>query len=86
VLVRLGSIPFQDKVANVFDAGAAGAVIYNNQTGNFRGRLAFQVKIPVLAISRVDGERIEAMLEGGEVVASVAAHLAVIPSMNMAAE
>ena len=70
----------------MFDAGAAGAVIYNNQTGNFRGRLAFQVEIPVLAFSRVDGERIEAMLEAGEVVASVAAHLDVIPSRNVVAE
>ena len=85
MLVRLGSIPFQDKGANVFDAGAAGAVIYNNQTGNFRGRLAFQVKIPVPAISRVEGERIEVTLEAGEVVASVAVHLDAIPSRNVVA-
>ena len=81
-LVRRGIIRFQDKVAHVFDAGAIGAVIYNNQAGNFRGRLAVQADIPVLAISRADGERIEAMLEGGEVVATAAAQLDHIPSRN----
>ena len=56
-------------MAHVFDAGAVGAVIYNNQTSNFRGSLALQADIPALAISRADGERIEAMLEEWEVVA-----------------
>ena len=85
-LIRRGIIPFQDKVARVFDAGAVGAVIYNNQTGNFRGRLALQAEIPALAISRADGERIEGMLEAGEVVASVTAQFDDIPSRNVVAE
>ncbi len=85
-LVRRGTIPFQDKVAHVFDAGAVGAVIYNNQSGNFRGTLSLRADIPVLAISRADGERIEAMLEAGAVVASVAAQLDEFPSRNVVVE
>ena len=40
----------------------------------------------MLAISRADGERIEAMLEAGEVVASVAVQLDALPSRNVVAE
>lgn len=55
VLIERGEITFGEKVANATAAGAAGVVIYNNQSGPFRGSLTEESRIPAASISREDG-------------------------------
>ena len=85
-LAKRGVITFQSKAENVFAAGAVGLVVYNNVAGSFQGVLAAQVEFPVIAISREDGEVIEALLEESEINASVALRLQDLPSQNVIAE
>ncbi len=85
-LAKRGVITFQSKAENVFAAGAVGLVVYNNVAGSFQGVLAAQVEFPVIAISREDGEVIEALLEESEINASVALRLKDRPSQNVIAE
>jgi serine protease len=54
------SITFAQKVANAMDAGAVGAIIYNNETGNFQGTLGTADNdgtpwIPAVSVSDTDG-------------------------------
>ena len=61
-LAQRGLIPFREKAANIGGAGALGAVIYNNEPGNFRGTLGGSSEIPVASVSQEDGERLEDLL------------------------
>jgi len=56
-LIERGEISFEEKVTRVKSFGAIGAIIYNNETGNFRGTLGSsqQDPIPVFSIAREDG-------------------------------
>ena len=81
-----GIITFQAKAENVFAAGAVGLVIYNNVFGLFRGVLATQPDLPVIAISRRDGETIGDLLAESETEASIALTLEDLPSQNVIAE
>ena len=51
-LAQRGLVPFGKKAANIAAAGALGAVIYNNEPGNFRGTLGGSSEIPVAAVSQ----------------------------------
>ena len=55
-LVQRGDLTFSEKVGNAIRAGAGGVIIYNNEDGNFRGDLSNDVMIPVVSISKQDGE------------------------------
>lgn len=57
-LVRRGEIRFSEKARNAAAAGAVGLAIVNNQPGNLAGALADAVKIPVLAVSAQQGQRL----------------------------
>jgi minor extracellular serine protease Vpr len=62
-LIRRGDYPFVDKAANAKDAGAAGAIIYNNVAG-------VQPIVPGLAVPTImttleDGKKLLAELEAG---------------------
>ncbi len=85
-LAKRGIITFQSKAENVFAAGAVGLVVYNNVPGAFRGVLATQPEFPVIALSRDDGEAIEALLVESEIRASIALTLENRPSRNVIAE
>jgi len=61
-LVQRGDITFDEKVAAAATAGAAGAVIYNNAPGNFRGRLGQIASIPVISVSQEEGGRLLELL------------------------
>ena len=61
------------------------AVIYNNIPGNFHGVMSSTPSIPALAISQLDGQRIEEFLEAGEVSASVSVKGMVQTSHNVVA-
>ncbi|HIM38006.1 MAG TPA: M20/M25/M40 family metallo-hydrolase [Dehalococcoidia bacterium] len=70
-LIQRGLIQFQEKVDRAAEAGALAAVIYSNIPGNFHGVMSSTPSIPALAISQLDGQTIEELLEAGEVTASV---------------
>lgn len=64
VLVRRGIIPFSEKALNAKKAGAKGLIIHNNTSGPFIGAIdGEKVSIPVLAISKEDGEWLKEMIE-----------------------
>ena len=71
-LVERGEIRFTDKVDNVVRAGAGGVVIYNNQPGMFSGALTEPSSVPVVGLSREDGENLLTRLAGGPVTARLA--------------
>ena len=62
-LIERGEITFEEKVNRVADAGALGAIIYNNERDNFRGALQSDGPIPVVSLSRQQGEEVLRLLE-----------------------
>ena len=55
-LIQRGTQTFAVKVTNAMNAGAAGAIIYNNVTGAFGGTLAtVGTWIPAVSVSQADG-------------------------------
>jgi subtilisin family serine protease len=54
-LIERGDIPFYEKVANAAAAGAIGALIFNNEPGNYGGTLGSPGAIPALALTREEG-------------------------------
>lgn len=73
-LIERGGITFEEKATRAADAGALGAIIYNNAAGEFGGTLMRQASIPAASISREDGLQMLEALEGG---IRVEAHLRV---------
>jgi len=66
VLLERGVITFREKVANAAARGAAGVVVYNNQSGIVAGTLQQRSEIPAVAISQDDGRALlEAAQRGG---------------------
>ncbi|MBI2940946.1 MAG: M28 family peptidase [Chloroflexi bacterium] len=74
-LIRRGEITFSEKVENVARAGAIGALVFNSVPDPFVGRLQGESRIPALAISGRDGERIAAELTRGTVRATIDAQV-----------
>ena len=62
-LIERGEITFEEKVNRVADAGALGAIIYNNERDNFRGALQSDGPIPVVSLSRQQGDEVLRLLE-----------------------
>jgi serine protease len=59
VLCERGDISFADKVANVFNGGGAGVIIYNNVPGGFSGTLGTGAPgIPAVSMSQEDGQHL----------------------------
>ena len=85
-LVERGFITFELKARNVREAGAVGLVIYNNVPGNFQGQLGFSADIPVVAVSRTDGQELKELATTQEVDATLALRLEEVPSRNVIAE
>jgi aminopeptidase YwaD len=86
-LAERGLIPFREKAANIAAAGALGAVIYNNEPGNFRGTLGGSSNIPVASVSQEDGDRLEALLAASASFAvNLKLHYSQNPSQNVIAE
>lgn len=56
VLIKRGLIPFTEKAVRAKAAGARAVILYNNTPGPFVGVIEGGVKIPVVSISREDGE------------------------------
>ena len=86
-LVERGLIRFSEKVRRLPEAGAVGAVIYNNSRGSFQGFLSVGGgEIPAVAISREDGERLLELIATDEVQATVTVTVDSRPSQNVLAE
>ena len=85
-LIRRGVITFEAKVPRVTDAGALGAVIYNNETGLFRGTLTRQARIPVVSISQESGEAMLGLMESGDVDVTLSTVLETRDTQNVIAE
>jgi aminopeptidase YwaD len=86
-LVERGLITFGEKARNASNAGAIGVVIYNNDAGNFRGDLGGSADVPVVSISRFQGQRLgELASANGEVRATVSVKLVELPSRNVVAQ
>jgi len=85
-LVERGQITFSEKVTLVGEAGAVGAVIYNNRPGGFQGVLIGSSIIPAVAVSQEEGERLKELLTTGEVEASISVEAESRPSQNVIAE
>lgn len=67
-LVRRGGCTFAIKSANAQAAGAAAVVLYNNAAGDLGATVAggpAPITIPVVGITRVDGEAIDAKIAAG---------------------
>jgi aminopeptidase YwaD len=64
VLIERGEITFGEKVANATAAGAAGVILYNNESGPFAGQLQDESRIPAVSISREDGLALADLLNG----------------------
>jgi Zn-dependent M28 family amino/carboxypeptidase len=70
-LMERGQITFAEKVANARSVGASAVVVFNNEPGLFLGTIAPATPIPVVAISRSDGEALLASVQAGDVSAEV---------------
>lgn len=66
VLVKRGVVPFGEKAKVAMGAGADGVIIYNNTPGEFMGGLEMPLDIPVVAISKEDGEWLKEQIVGSE--------------------
>lgn len=87
-LVERGEITFASKVAEVHNAGAVAAVIFNNNPrGNFQGSLGGRARIPAVALSRANGQKLKELLDQGETVeATLVVADNAVPSRNVIAE
>ncbi len=86
-LIERGSITFEEKATRAADAGALGAIIYNNADGEFGGTLMRQASIPAASISREDGLRmLEALESGIRVEAHIRVEVERRSSQNIIAE
>ncbi|MCL7747923.1 S8 family serine peptidase [Halalkalibacter alkaliphilus] len=63
VLIKRGMIPFSEKARYAQEKGAKAVLIYNNLPGSFVGAVEQGVKLPVVSISKEDGEWLLEQLE-----------------------
>lgn len=85
-LIERGEITFEEKVSRVADAGAVGAIIFNNREGLFRGTFTSESRIPAVAVSQSDGRRLLAIVEQVETEATVHVGVVESPSRNVIAD
>ncbi len=71
LIERGGTGSFTEKVAAAVARGAAGAILYNDRSGEFRGTLDRQISIPVVGILQYDGKRLQEMLRRSPVTLSL---------------
>lgn len=74
VILDRGVVPFAQKAANAFGAGAIGVIVVNNEDGQFRGTLGdAKVTIPVVAVERTERARLMSLAQSGSVATVVSA-------------
>jgi aminopeptidase YwaD len=70
-LIARGEITFAEKVRNVAEAGAIGALIYNQEPGSFQGTMADPAAIPAVALSGTEGAQIVQLLQTQQLTATL---------------
>ena len=85
-LIERGRITFEEKVDRVAEAGAVGAIIFNDREGLFRGTFTRESGIPAVAVSQADGNRLLELIVQGELEATVQVGTAESPSRNIIAD
>ena len=85
-LIERGEITFEEKVERIAEAGAVGAVVFNNRPGRFYGDLRNPSTIPAVSISRGDGRDLLELIEGGDAEAQVTVNSETRPSRNVIAD
>jgi aminopeptidase YwaD len=81
-LIERGELTFAAKARNVADAGAVGALIYNNEPGSFQGTLSDPATIPVVALTDADGRRLSELLRGGQLTAELTVDAEMVESTS----
>lgn len=81
-LALRGEIPFGEKAQNAASAGAIAVVVYNREPGPFRGVLPDQSRVPVVALSGEDGQRLKQRLAQGPVGVSLQANAATVETTS----
>lgn len=66
-LIKRGAFTFYQKVQNAANAGAIGAIIFNNVDGIINGTLVTPTDIPAAAITKADGEYLVDLIDNGTV-------------------
>lgn len=86
-IVRRGEIRFLEKAKNAIAAGANGLIIVNTKRGNFPGALGSTTKIPILSLSREQGNPLldRAQSEQLQVSLNVNARQRVVKGHNVVA-
>jgi aminopeptidase YwaD len=69
-LIERGDLTFIKKAENAAEAGAAAVIIYNNEDGPFAGD-AVGATLPIVSITREDGEALVAQLAASATEASI---------------
>ena len=85
-LIERGSITLDRKVERVANAGAVGAVVFNNHRGMFYGSLYRQSSIPVITMSHEDGRELKDLIKQGEVKATISSGDETSRSRNVIAD
>lgn len=70
-LIIRGELWFFEKVRNAYDAGAIGAIIFNNMPGNFSGSLMNESEIPAVSLSQAEGNYLLELMERRTVVVRI---------------
>lgn len=68
VLIQRGELSFVDKALNAQNAGALGAIIYNNADGYVNMATDAAITIPQLFMLKTDGDKLAAALQSGQAV------------------
>ena len=85
-LIERGTITFEEKVKRVAEAGATGAIIFNNAPGLFFGRLMNTSAIPALAVSQADGRALRDRIGQDDLAATITVGVESSDSRNVIAD
>ena len=85
-LIERGDITFEEKVKRVAEAGAVGAIVFNNREGLFFGAFENQPSIPAVSISQADGRELRDLIEQDDLGATVSVGDETSPSRNVIAD
>ncbi|MFE8699202.1 M28 family peptidase [Cytobacillus sp. FJAT-54145] len=87
-LIENSARPYYEKISNVMNKGAIGAIMYNDQpNGSFNGMVKDGNDIPIITISRDQGQKLVDQVEKGTVIASLDVEVEKVttPSYNVIA-
>ena len=84
-LIERGETSFREKVSRSVEAGAIGAIVYNNLEGPFYHWSAVNPSVPVMSISHADGLDLVDLVKQGDVGATISIGMEDLSSQNIIA-